>query len=164
MHRRQSAGTALPEEHMSATQVRTTQPQRRAQDDAARVLNAALLQFDLAGEIRKLRQEDSWRRKAGRSAATLVKHGDPRLVLVAMRANSHMHEHKTSARISIQTIAGHIRLRLGEKSVDLPAGHLLVLDQALSHDVEALEDSAFLLTFSWPQGAEQISQKGRHEP
>lgn len=148
---------------MSATQVRTTQSRHRAEEEA-RVLNEALLQFDLAGEIRKLRQEDSWRRKAGRSAATLVKHGDLRLVLVAMRANSHMHEHKTNARISIQTIAGHIRLRLGEKSVDLPAGHLLVLDQALSHDVEALEDSAFLLTFSWPQGAEQISREGRHEP
>jgi len=33
--------------------------------------------------------------------------------------------------------------------VELPAGQLLVLDQCVPHDVEAEEDSAFLLTLSW---------------
>jgi quercetin dioxygenase-like cupin family protein len=49
-----------------------------------------------------------------------------------------------------QTLAGHIRLKLSDRTVELPAGQLLVLDQCVSHDVEAEEDSAFLLTLSWP--------------
>lgn len=34
--------------------------------------------------------------------------------------------------------------------IDLPMGHVLALDGAVPHDVEALEDSAFLLTIAWP--------------
>jgi hypothetical protein len=37
--------------------------------------------------------------------------------------------------------------------VELPTGQMLVLDQCVPHDVEAEEDSAFLLTLSW-QGQE----------
>ena len=36
------------------------------------------------------------------------------------------------------------------RTFDLPAGTLLTLDQNLPHDVEALEESAFLLTIAWP--------------
>jgi hypothetical protein len=38
--------------------------------------------------------------------------------------------------------------------VDLPAGHLLALDRTIEHDLEAVEESAILLTISWPKGAE----------
>jgi hypothetical protein len=41
-----------------------------------------------------------------------------------------------------------------EQPVDLPAGHLLVLDRAIEHDLEAVEESAILLTISWPHGKE----------
>jgi quercetin dioxygenase-like cupin family protein len=61
-----------------------------------------------------------------------------------------MHEHRTAARISLQTLAGHIRLKLPGRTVELAAGQLLALDQCVPHDVEAEEDSAFLLTLSWP--------------
>ena len=49
----------------------------------------------------------------------------------------------------MQTIAGHIRMHVESKALDLPADHLLVLERAIAHDVEALEDSAFLLTIAW---------------
>ena len=49
----------------------------------------------------------------------------------------------------MQTLAGHIRLRLPDRMVELPTGQMLVLDQCVPHDVEAEEDSAFLLTLSW---------------
>ncbi|MGA7625165.1 MAG: hypothetical protein WCA91_16465 [Candidatus Acidiferrales bacterium] len=59
-----------------------------------------------------------------------------------------MSEHKADATISVQTLVGHIRLRLPARTADLPMGQMLVLDQGVRHDVEALEDSAFLLTMS----------------
>jgi quercetin dioxygenase-like cupin family protein len=53
----------------------------------------------------------------------------------------------------VHTLSGHIRLRLPQQVVDLPAGHLLTLDRSVPHDVEAREESAFLLTLSWPREA-----------
>lgn len=131
-------------------QTKTTKRLRGGHKLIEGTLSVPLLQFDLPEEIRQLCQEDSWLRDIGRSSKTLVKHPDLRIVLISMRANTRMHEHKATARISVQTITGHVRLHLPERAVDLPAGHLLVLDQCLPHDVEALEDSAFLLTLSWP--------------
>jgi hypothetical protein len=39
------------------------------------------------------------------------------------------------------------------ETIDLPVGHVLALDRNVHHDVEALVDSAFLLTIAWPEGA-----------
>jgi len=43
-------------------------------------------------------------------------------------------------------------VRLADQKVDLSAGELLVLDCGVLHDLEALEESAFLLTISWSNG------------
>jgi quercetin dioxygenase-like cupin family protein len=117
-------------------------------------LSRPLLQFDLTSELNLLHMDESWLKPAGRSSKTLVKHPDLRIVLIAMKANSRMHEHTATARISVQTLSGHIQVHLPEQVVDLSAGHLLALDQCVPHDVEATEDSAFLLTVSWPPAAE----------
>ena len=114
-------------------------------------LDDSVLQFDIAQEIAKLRQEDSWQRSTGRSSSTLVKHPDFRIVLTLMKAGVHVHEHKTGARISIQAVMGKIRLRLPDRTVVLAAGQVLALDSLVSHDVEALEESAFLLTMGSPR-------------
>ena len=113
-------------------------------------LSGLLLQFDLASELDRLHRDESWLQATGRSSKTLVKHPDLRIVLIAMNANTRMHEHTAAARISVHSLSGHIRLHLPERVVELPAGHLLALDQCVPHDVEAAEDSAFLLTLSWP--------------
>jgi len=67
-----------------------------------------------------------------------------------MKAKTRIEEHHADGRISVQTIAGLIRMRVTGKDFDLPVGHLLALDHEVRHDVEALEDSAFLLTISRP--------------
>jgi len=108
-----------------------------------------LLQFDLAAEIEHLRREESWQRGTGRSSRTLVKQPDFRIVLVAMKAATEMKEHRADGRISIQTIVGCVRLKLSQQTVEVPAGHLLVLDRCITHDVEAVEESVFLLTVCW---------------
>ena len=52
-----------------------------------------LLRFDLAQELRELRRKDSWGRETGRSSKTLAKYPDFRIVLVLMKAATHMDEH-----------------------------------------------------------------------
>lgn len=118
-------------------------------------LASALLQVSIPEEAKQLRQQESWLRGTGRSSKTLVKYPDLRIVLISMKANTRMKEHKTDARIAILTVAGHIRLHLPDATVELPAGHLLALDGAVAHDVEALKQSVFLLTISWPKGKEE---------
>jgi quercetin dioxygenase-like cupin family protein len=113
-------------------------------------LSRSVLQFNLASELDQLHRDESWSSPTGRSSKTLVKYSDLRIVLIAMKANTRMREHTAAGRISVHTLNGHIRLHLPEQVVDLPAGNLLALDQCVSHDVEASEDSAFLLTLSWP--------------
>lgn len=117
-------------------------------------LAAPSLRFNLHEEMEKLRRDDSWERETGRSSKTLAKYTDFRIVLICMKAGSRMHDHRAEARISIHTLLGKILLHIpDQKPVELSAGELLTLDCGIHHDVEACEESAFLLTVAWTKGA-----------
>ena len=111
---------------------------------------ASFLEFDLIRELEQLHGEPNWNR--GQNAKTLLKYDDFRVVLIALKARAQLPGHQNKGRISIQTVAGHILVRAEGRTFDLPTGTLLALDQNLRHDVEALEESAFLLTIAWPHG------------
>jgi len=117
-------------------------------------LESPILAFDLNAEIERLRGENAW--QGGRNSKTLLKHADFRVVLTVLKSNARLHEHKAAGRISVQAVAGHIRMHVQDKVIDLPAGHMLALERALPHDVEALEDSAFLLTIAWPEDTTKV--------
>ena len=106
------------------------------------------LEFDIARELQQLHLEPGW--QSGQNAKTLIKYDGLRIVLIALKAGSRIPEHHTEGQISIQTIVGHIQVRADGRSFELRPGGLLALDQGLPHDVEALEESAFLLTIAWP--------------
>ena len=109
---------------------------------------APFLEFDLPAEIHRLKAETTWR--TGHNARTLVKYDDLRVVLIALRANARMPEHKTEGRISVHLLSGHIQVKAAGRTFSLRPGGLLALDQGLPHDVEAMEESALLLTIAWP--------------
>jgi quercetin dioxygenase-like cupin family protein len=75
-----------------------------------------------------------------------------------LKARSRIPAHQTEGQISIQTVVGHIQVRAQGRSFELRSGGLLALDQRVPHEVEALEDSAFLLTITRP------SEKDRSIP
>lgn len=106
------------------------------------------LEFDLADEVNQLRGETTWH--TGRNARTLMKYPDFRVVLTAVQANTRIPEYKTDGRVSVHMLSGHIRLNASGRTFDLRPGSLVALDQESSHDIEALEESAFLLTIAWP--------------
>ena len=105
------------------------------------------LSFDLQREQEQLRQEASYR-GGDRNAKTLVKESGLRVVLTVMRSGARLQEHKTAGPLSVQTLAGHIRLHALQDTFDLPVGHVVILDGNISHDIEAVEESAFLLTIA----------------
>lgn len=106
------------------------------------------MEFDLPAEIHRLHTETTW--STGQNAKTLVKYDDFRIVLTALQENTRVPEHKTEGRISVQVLSGHIQVRASGRTFSLRAGGLLALDQDLPHEIEALEESAFLLTIAWP--------------
>ncbi len=126
-----------------------------------------LLQIDMEQELQELRQEDSWQRETGRSSKTLAKYPDFRIVLILMKGGTRMCRHRAEGRVSIQQLKGRVRIHLeAHRKVEVSAGHLLVLDCGVLHDVEALEESALLLTISWRKGdtdpSDSFSSAERH--
>ncbi len=73
-------------------------------------------------------------------------------MLVRMKLGSYMSHHRAEGPISIQVLGGKVRVHLpDDRMEDLTQGDLLTLERCLEHDVEALEESAFLLTIAWPE-------------
>jgi quercetin dioxygenase-like cupin family protein len=110
-------------------------------------LAAPLLTLDLNHEMEQLRAEGRW--QSGHTAKTLVKYPDLRLVLITMKAGGRMDKHRADGRISVHSLDGKIRFNTAERSVELAAGQILTLERGIPHDVEAIADSAFLLTIAW---------------
>lgn len=111
-------------------------------------MSGPFLELDLSREVAQLRHEPEW--ASGQNARTLIKYDDLRVVLTTLAAGAGLPGHSTRGRITIQVLSGHVRVRSGERTFDLPAGRLLALDQGVPHDVEAVQESAFLLTIAWP--------------
>ena len=120
-------------------------------------LGDSLLQVLIPAEVRNLWQQDTWDLESGRSARTLVKYPDLRIVLVSMKAGARIKRHKTNARFALLTIAGHLRLHLPGASVEVPRGELLAVDRNLAHEVEAIRQSTFLLIIAWPERDKESS-------
>ncbi len=132
-----------PEHHQPPGQT-TGSPARPPQ-----VLEGPALSFDLAAQAMRLRDEPGYRH-GDRNANTIVHEPDFRIVMIALKSGARIQAHRAAGRLSIQTLAGRLRLRLLDRTVELPAGHLLALEPDVSHDVEALDESTLLLTIARP--------------
>jgi quercetin dioxygenase-like cupin family protein len=117
----------------------------------ARRVSAPVTAFDLTAEIDALRHESSWQ-QGDRNAKTFIKEADVRVVLTALKAGAVVKEHRVPGPATVQALSGRISLRLPGQTIELSTGQLLALEHDLPHDVEAIEESAFLITIAWPAG------------
>jgi quercetin dioxygenase-like cupin family protein len=108
-----------------------------------------ILEFDLPAAVMQLKQESNW--SGHRNDRTLVKRRDCRTVLMDLESGAHLVRHQTRGTVVIQVVSGHIKVCVFNNVLDVPAGHVISLDPHLSHDVEALEESALLITIAWPE-------------
>ena len=115
-------------------------------------LSGDFAEVDLTAELAGMHREPAWT-STGHNAKTLVKYPSLRVVLIALREKERIPGHETEGRITIQTMSGHLRVHAADRHFDLPAGRLLALDRSVRHELEALADSAFVLTIAWPEGA-----------
>ena len=108
-------------------------------------------ELDIEKEIEELHCSLDWKR--GLARKVLIRYPDFQITLRAMKANARIPEHHNPGRICVQTLRGHIRMHADGRLFDLPQGKALVLDRAVIHDVEAVVESAFLLTVALPESA-----------
>ena len=118
---------------------------RSPQSDAA---TPRELLVDLAALDAELRKLDAYQRE-GHTARTVVREPDLRVVFIVLRAGARIASHRVDQKAAVHALSGHVRLRLPDAVADLTAGRLLVLERDLAHDVEALTDSAIVLTLGW---------------
>lgn len=109
------------------------------------------VETNLDDVIGQLRREPAYQQ--GRSSRQLANHDGLKVVMMAMAAGAHMKTHTAPGAISVQTLEGHIRMHTEVRTIDLPAGRLVALAAGLPHDVQAVQESAFLLTVSVAKGA-----------
>ena len=114
----------------------------------SRVLDASLLAFDLQAELGRLRGEEAWQRER-RNAITLMKGPRLRVVLVAMQAGAQMHTPHADGPLSVLPLSGRIALRAAGQRQEAVGGHLLTLEHAVEFAIEAVEESAFVLTLAF---------------
>jgi quercetin dioxygenase-like cupin family protein len=118
-----------------------------------------LAQFDLAEEMKNSDQKRPW--TMGHFARTLFKKLDFRMVLISMDKGSILKEHHADGTISVQVLKGSIRFTAHGEAHSLQLNAILMLGASIKHEVEALEDSAFLLTVAWPSGEKLQAMKHR---
>lgn len=116
-------------------------------------------QFDLTREMVDSEQKRPW--PMGHFAKTLFKKADFRMVLISMEKGSILKEHHADGTISVQVLKGSIRFSAQDDAHTLEANSIVTLGASIKHQVEALEESAFLLTIAWPNAEKLHALKHR---
>lgn len=110
---------------------------------------ASALAIDIDERIRALRTTREG--MAGAARVTLARYPDFRIDLITLGAGVRIGRHANPGLVSVQCVAGLIRMNVDGRDYSLPAGEALALGRGVGHDVEAVRDSAFLVTIAHPR-------------
>ena len=112
-----------------------------------RPIEAPLLHLRLGEQLEQLREEPTWRGR-GRNSITLTKEPGLRLVLMLLGKGTRLSEHRAAGPLTFHVLTGSVTFRAGARVESLESGELIVLESSVAHEVEALEESACLLTLA----------------
>lgn len=119
-------------------------------DSQKRMLAGPVLFFDLKDELAQLKEDPEWHQRH-RNAVTLVKEPHLSVVLVALQKGTRLEPHKTQGPFTLHVINGSVRMQLEKETRMIKPGELIAIEQDIAHEVEALEESAMLLTIAEPK-------------
>lgn len=80
-----------------------------------------------------------------------------RLVLEVLRGGEELAEHRAPGPITVQVLEGEIRFHTGEDTFRVREGEVLALPAGRPHSVEAVRDSAFLITIAPAERKEGVT-------
>jgi quercetin dioxygenase-like cupin family protein len=98
----------------------------------------------------RLKGEPAWA-SGDRHGSSLVKGDGINVALMMLKKGAKLQQHHTRAPITVQVIEGRINFIAGGKTQLVTAGSMVALERAIEHSVEALEQSALVLTVGGEQ-------------
>ena len=110
-----------------------------------RTVDAPVVLVDIPDLIKQLKKEKAWD-KNDRNAITVFKSDKLRIVLVAMHKKAEMTTEHPENIFSLQVIEGKVKLKMGEKTIEVKEEKLFVLHANIPYKIEAVKKSIFLLT------------------
>ncbi len=109
-----------------------------------------LVAVDIRAEIARLKGEPAWA-SGDRHGSSLVKGDGINVALMMLKKGAKLQQHHTRAPITVQVIEGRINFIAKGKTQLVTAGTMVALDRAIEHSVEAVEESALVLTVGGEQ-------------
>jgi len=111
---------------------------------------SGLVAVDVAAEIARLKGEPAWT-SGDRHGSSLVKGDGINVALMMLKKGAKLQEHHTRAPVTVQVIDGRINFIANGKTQVVTRGMIVALDRAIEHSVEAVEESALVLTVGGEQ-------------
>ena len=105
------------------------------------------LSIDTASEEAGLREQAA-KANTGRAAKTLVKQGQLRVTLVALRKGSVLSAHRVEGDVTIQVLRGQFEILTQDGAIRAAKGNIVALRAGVSHEAHAVRDSTILITTS----------------
>jgi quercetin dioxygenase-like cupin family protein len=112
---------------------------------ALRPAAGGMVTIRIADEIARLKDATEWT-SGDRHAVSLVKDDALNVLLMMLKKGSHLHEHRTKGPITVQVVSGSVRFSGGSEQRIIAAGEIVALDRGIPHSLEALDESALILT------------------
>jgi quercetin dioxygenase-like cupin family protein len=110
-----------------------------------RKIDSLVLPYRINEEMRKLMHEPEWR-SGKEDGITLAKYPHMRVVLVALKENTNMHEHMVRGPMSLFVISGNVTLLVEKKKFHLKEQCLFTMKKAVLHEIFANSNSVILMT------------------
>lgn len=108
-------------------------------------ISGAVLTPDLPVEAERLRDKAA-EASNGRAAKTLVKEGQLRVTLVALKRGAALDTHSVEGTVSVHVVRGRCGLDAGGREAALSSGELIVIGQGVEHSLRARVDCVLLIT------------------
>jgi quercetin dioxygenase-like cupin family protein len=119
-------------------------------DSEKRRLAGPLLFFNLDEEFTQLKEDPEWSARH-RNAVTLLKEPHLSVVLVGLQKGAALSKHKAQGPVTICVLIGAVSIKTEHESRTLHSHGMLSLERDIPHEVEALEESAVLVTIAEPK-------------
>jgi quercetin dioxygenase-like cupin family protein len=117
----------------------------RNRPEGDRVIDALYVVVDIPDYLRQLKEEKTWE-KNDRNGITVFKTTNLTMVLTVMHQKAVIKDSKVDGLVTLQVIEGVIRVTTLDGDFELKEKQLIHLHSNEPHSIEALTESAFLLS------------------
>jgi quercetin dioxygenase-like cupin family protein len=111
---------------------------------ALRPAAGMMLSLKIMDEAARLTAKPEWS-SSSRLALSLVKDDALNILLMVLKKDAKLSEHRTKGPIALHVLSGMVRFSARGESAELSPGSIAALDREVVHELEALEESVVLL-------------------